>query len=242
MSHLHWPLAGLTVSAGPLLLRSPVLAECHALADEAAHEPHDPTVPFLAGPADDAARRGRRTLQHLWGEWALFQPQRWSLTLAVLVDGVLAGLHNTRARGFPRRGTVQHGLWIVPSWRGRGIGTLAHAAALHLAFDGLGAHRAFLDTAADNHASLTIAAKLGYEQCGAAVTSLAPGNIRMLRLTADQWRARPRSRAPRIGGLEECLPLFGAPPPADPPPTAADPSVRRGRPAPPSSPPAAPGP
>lgn len=212
MSHLHWPLAGLTVSAGPLLLRTPTLAECHTLAGEAAREPHDPSVPFLAGPADDAVRRGRRTLQYLWGEWALLQPQRWSLTLAVFVDGALAGLQNTRARGFPRRGTVEHGLWILPARRGQGIGTRAHAAALHLAFDGLGAQRAFLDTAADNHASLAVATRLGYEKCGAAVASLEPGNVRMLRLTADHWRTLPHPEAPRVGGLEDCLPLLGCPP------------------------------
>ncbi|WP_320785200.1 GNAT family protein [Streptomyces sp. CRN 30] len=222
MSHQHWPLAGLTVSAGPLLLRSPTLAECHGLAEEAAREPHDPSVPFLAGPADDAVRRGRRTLQYLWGEWALLQPQRWSLTLAVFVDGAPAGLQNTRARGFPRRGTVEHGLWILPARRGQGIGTRAHAAALHLAFEGLGAHRAFLDTAADNHAALAVTGKLGYEPCGATVASLEPGNVRMLRLTAERWRAQHRTQAPVVGGLEDCLPLLGSPPAGPPAHTGGD--------------------
>lgn len=109
-----------------------------------------------------ARRRGRRTLQYLWNEWASWQPERWSLDLAVIVDGRLVGTQNVRARDFARRREVQTGMWIFQNQRGQGHGTRSRAAVVHLAFAGLGAHRALYAVDTDNAPARAVAAKMGY--------------------------------------------------------------------------------
>lgn len=95
---------------------------------------------------------------------------------------------------------------------GRGIGTQMRAAALHLAFAGLGATNAVSGAFEDNVSSLRVSEKLGYEHDG--IERLAThGRVtttRRLRLTRDRWQAADRMPV-AITGLAQCLSQFWLP-------------------------------
>lgn len=84
------------------------------------------------------------------------------------------------------------------------------AAALHLAFAGLGARHAVSGAYVDNAASLGVSRKLGYRDDGVELHAVrgAAATLQRLRLSAADWEAH-RAVDVRIEGLEECLPMFG---------------------------------
>jgi RimJ/RimL family protein N-acetyltransferase len=85
------------------------------------------------------------------------------------------------------------------------------AAVLHLAFAGLDARVAASNAFADNHASLRVSGKLGYEPNGEdeAAPRGVPRRRLQLRLTRERWAAARRDDI-LLDGLGPCLPLLGA--------------------------------
>ena len=107
--------------------------------------------------------------------------------------------------------TVDTGSWLGRAYQGRGLGKEMRAAVLGFAFDGLGALAAETSAFLDNAASNAVSRSLGYVENG--VGTLAPEGVarpmQKFRMTAKDWRARPRPPL-AIEGLDACLDLFGA--------------------------------
>lgn len=183
------------------------LAELASLAYEGVHDPD--TMPFNV-PWTDAApdERARSVLQHAWRLRGSWTADDWSLPLVVRENGVVVGVQFLNAEQFPVLGQVHTGSWLGLMHHGRGIGTEMRAAALHLAFVGLGAEVAWSGAHEDNPASLRVSTKLGYEPCGTERVAVRGRPVTSLRLVLT--RERFADRVPvTITGLERALPMFG---------------------------------
>ena len=207
-------MAGLRLRTPALELRWPSLGDLDALADLAALGVHDPDVQPFTIPWTDALpdERARSTMQYHWSRWGSWKPSDWTLELAVIRDGEVAGTQGIGARDFAVLREVGTGSWLGRRFQGHGIGTEMRAAVLHLAFEALGAQHAVSGAFEHNAASLGVSRKLGYRDDGIEchVVRGHPAVLRRLRLTRADWQAA-RSVPVEIRGLEPCLPFFGLP-------------------------------
>ncbi|MBB3050082.1 RimJ/RimL family protein N-acetyltransferase [Prauserella isguenensis] len=214
----HFPLLGLRVRTPRLELRLPDDDQLAALAELAAAGIHEPgTMPFLhpftEAPPDVVARS---VVQHHYRMRGELSPDTWALPLTVLWNGTVAGMQALEATEFAVTRQVGSGSWLGRDHQGKGIGTEMRAAALHLAFAGLGAEVARSESFDDNPASAAVSRRLGYADDGTARHAVL-GRRRIghrFVLTREAWE-RHRSVDVAIDGLEPCLPLLGA----DGPPT-----------------------
>jgi RimJ/RimL family protein N-acetyltransferase len=210
----HWPLFGLRLTTPRLELRVPDLDQMGQLADVAASGVHDPAVqPFLAAWTDGSPEQSaRNTLQWMWGQWARWSPEQWSLQFVVIADGVVIGTQDMGAKRFATLREVGTGSWLGRAHHGQGYGTEMRAAVLDLAFDGLGAEYATSEAFADNAASYRVSRKLGYLDDGIErhVVRDKPAVGRRLRLDRAAWAAARRVPV-KIVGLEPCRTMFGLP-------------------------------
>jgi RimJ/RimL family protein N-acetyltransferase len=206
------PQFGLVLRTPRLELRLPSPEQLVALGEVAAEGVHDPdAMPFLV-PWTDAspAERARSVLQWHWRAWGSWTPEDWTLTFAVLHDGAVVGTQDMTGREFPALREVATGSWLGQKHQGQGIGTEMRAAALHLAFAGLGAQSAVSGAFTDNPASLAVSRKLGYVKDGQHrfVRRGCPAVEQRLRLDRATWQAK-HTVPVEIEGLEPCLPLLG---------------------------------
>ncbi|MER7698869.1 GNAT family protein [Streptomyces sp. NPDC096095] len=208
----HWPLYGLRLRTPRLELRLPGLELLDELASVAAGGVHAPgrmpfTVPWTDGRPEEV---GRGVLQHVLGTVADWSVQDWTLSLAVLHEGRAVGRQDLSGRGFAVRRQVQTGSWLGLAFQGRGLGTEMRAAALHLAFAGLGARYAVSSAMTDNPRSLGVSRRLGYTDDGLETDIVrgAPVTLRRLRLDRARWEAH-RSVDVTAEGLDACRAEFG---------------------------------
>jgi len=222
MDSRHWPLFGLRIRTPQLMLRMPTLEDLDALADLAYDGIHDPAEMPFGVPWTDAApdERARATLQYHWGQWSSWMPTKWTLELAVLQDGMAVGLQGISATDFAIVREVGSGSWLGRRYQGQGIGTEMRAAVLHLAFAGLGAEFATTEAFLDNHASLGVSRKLGYQRDGIERQSRRGEAVTLqrMRLSRSQWEAC-RTVPVDIDGLVGCFGFFGLPEPTGTPGT-----------------------
>ena len=209
-----WPLYGLRLRAGNLVLRMPTEAELPAfvaVADAGIHPPEE--MPFGIAwtdlPSPDRERASYQWWMRARASWSV---DDWFLTLGVWEDGRPAGFQDLRARNFRILRTVGTGSWLGRSFQGRGIGKLMRQAVLVLAFDHLGAEVAESGAFIDNPASNRVSLGIGYEPNG--LTRSAPRGVpreqQLFRMTLAGWRARHRPEV-IVEGLGECLDMFGLP-------------------------------
>ena len=212
MSLEDWPLFGLRIETPRLVLRYPAdpdLEQLNALADAGIHDPA--VMPFAIPWTDDPpAVRRRQSLQFWWSLRAAWKPEAWTLTLVVSEQDHVVGVQDVVGRDFRVTRTVMTGSWLGKRFQGRGIGKEMRAAALHLAFAGLGAQRATSGAFDDNAASLGVSRALGYVENGDAIDVRRGKPARHVNLLLDRatWE-RNRRNDIRIEGLEPCLPMFG---------------------------------
>jgi RimJ/RimL family protein N-acetyltransferase len=212
MANPYWPLFDLRVSTPRLEIRLPrddELYQLLALTDAGIHDPG--TMPFSIAWTDVAPpRRHRESLQWWWSQRARWQPEDWSFTGAVFVDGVPVGVQDLSATGFPARRVVSTGSWLGRAHQGRGLGKEMRAAILHLAFEELGAFEAHTGAFADNGRSLGVNRALGYAENGHEVVLRRGQPARVVNFCLDRsaWSARRRSDI-TITGLEACREMFG---------------------------------
>lgn len=219
----YWPLAGLRLRirgrSGQLELRLPDAADLAALAALAEAGLHDPDVQPFSVPWTDVepAARAQAVLQYHWACLGSWRPEKWDLNLAAVRDGIVVGTQGVGREDFAILREVGTGSWLGKEYQGQGIGTAMRAAALTLAFDGLGAEFAVSAAFTDNPASLAVSGKLGYRDDGMKrqVIRGRPAELRRLRLDRAGWLARRNARTGPgevvIEGLDPCLPLFGLP-------------------------------
>ena len=205
------PLFGLRVRTPRLELRLPDAADLEQLYEVAASGIHPPEeMPFGFAWTDHLEHDGFIGYhRHLRDSWT---PDSWKVDLGVWTDGVLVGVQGLGADGFAESRTVATGSWLGARYQGRGIGTEMRAAVVELAFRELGAEAVTSGAFVTNPASRRVSEKLGYRVVGHETMSPrgTPEPHVVLRLERADWAGS--SFAVEIGGVEPCLPLFGAPP------------------------------
>lgn len=208
----HWPLFGLRIRTPRLELRLPGEAVLDDLVDVALDGIHDPaTMPFEQPWTDaSAAELPASFLQFHWQQFAGFGPDRWSLNLAVLVDGRAVGVQGIDADQFRLRREVDTGSWLGRRHQGQGIGTEMRSAILQFAFVHLGAEYANSAAWIDNTASRAVSRKLGYRDNGRSrkVRRESVAEQIQLRLSRADWEPYRRTDI-EVDGLEPCRPAFG---------------------------------
>ncbi|MFC9607156.1 GNAT family N-acetyltransferase [Streptomyces niveus] len=207
-----WPLYGLRITTPRLELRLPDLEGLSELAAVAADGVHDEDRMPFSVPWTDASpeERGRATFQHLLGTVAAWTARDWTLSLAVSCEGTVVGRQDLGAVDFAVTGEAHTGSWLGQAHQGRGIGTEMRAAALHLAFEGLGARYLTSSAMTDNSRSLRVSEKLGYRPDGLATVSVRGAARTQVRLRLDRagWEAH-RTVPVELHGLQPSLALFG---------------------------------
>lgn len=210
-----WPLFGLGVATPRLTLELPHDTHLLTLAEQAAERvlPREPAGfmgPWTQLPSPEFERS---FMQFHWGLRANWTPARWSLELGIYPDGhdEPVGMIGAKARDFARLRSATTGSWLLPEWRGRGLGKEARAAVLHLLFDALGAREARSGAHPDNTASNAVSRSLGYHRDGTESMSTGAEEavtvIRLL-LLREVWLSRRRSDI-TCSGLESCRSMFG---------------------------------
>ncbi|WP_181764382.1 GNAT family N-acetyltransferase [Streptomyces albidus (ex Kaewkla and Franco 2022)] len=207
-----WPLYGLRITTPRLELRLPdeeLLEELVAVAASGVHEADDMPfgVPWTDGGPE---KRARTTFQHVLGTVAQWQPEKWTLSLAVLHEGEVVGRQDLTASDFAVTGEAHTGSWLGLAHQNRGIGTEMRAGVAHLAFQGLGARTLTSSAMTDNPRSLAVSRKLGYLPDGVELAAVrgAARTLQRLRLDRASWEAH-RSVKVELHGLEPCRELFG---------------------------------
>ncbi|MEV0267451.1 GNAT family N-acetyltransferase [Hamadaea sp. NPDC050747] len=206
----HLPLYGLRVRTPDLELRLPQLDELARLGDVAAAGIHDADVMPFMHPWTQQPDVGRRVILGALAELGQWRPDDWSLGLVAFRGGEPIGRQILSAKEYAVTREVRSWSWLGRQFHGQGLGTQMRAAVLALAFDGLGALSACSAAFLDNHSSLRVSEKLGYQPDGVQVDAVrgVPAISRRLRLTRERWSQH--SRVPvEIEGLRPCLEMFG---------------------------------
>ncbi len=208
----HLPLFGLTVTTPRLTLRMPTDPELLELLDVIEGGIHDPAVmPFRFAWTDvPAPQRQRESLAHWWSNRASWKPTAWNWSGAVHADGRLVGVQDLTAQDFSSAREVTTGSFLGREHQGRGIGTEMRSAVLHLAFEGLGAERAFSGYLDGNDASRRVSESIGYVPNGFSTVVVRGRPVREFHLVLERrsWESRRRDDI-TIDGLQACLELFG---------------------------------
>jgi RimJ/RimL family protein N-acetyltransferase len=206
-----WPFAALRVTTPRVVLRYPDDDDLVARARLAAEGIHDPAaMPFyVPWTRIESPELERNVLQHGWGRRASLTRDDWSLPFTVCIDDEPIGVQDVFAKQFAVRRTVETGSWLTQRAQGAGVGTEMRAAALHLAFAGLGAEEAHSGSFADNPASAWVSRHNAYEANGEEILEREGEPARMQRwvLTRAKWMPSRRDDI-TIEGLDACLPLL----------------------------------
>jgi RimJ/RimL family protein N-acetyltransferase len=211
-----WPLFDLVVATPRLTLRLPREDELLGLAGRAAGRvlPEHEAGFMGAWTQLPSPEFERAFMQFHWRMRASWTPQSWGLDLGVYPrDGdEPVGIMGAQASAFAQTRSVTTGSWLLPEWRGRGLGRESRAAILHLLFDGLGAREARSAAHPDNAASNAVSSSLGYRADGTDTLVAGGGEavtVTRLVLRRDKWLAQRRGDI-ELSGLETCAAMFGA--------------------------------
>ena len=212
MENLYWPLFDLRVTTPRLEIRLPTDDELYQLLAVADAGVHDPAMmPFTTAWTDvPAPRRHRESLQWWWSRRAQWEPEDWSFTGAVFVDGGPVGVQDLASRDFLTRRVVTTGSWLGQRYQGQGLGKEMREAILHLAFEGLGALEAHTAAFPDNLPSLGVTRSLGYTDNGHDIATRRDERARQTLFCLDRavWSAHRRSDI-SVLGLKSCREMFG---------------------------------
>ena len=205
------PLTRLRVRTPRVELRLGSRAELRALAELSQQGVHDPAVmPFGVAWTDRAGKPGfiEESIEVHEGRIRAWEPGDWTLNLIAFHRGRPIGVQSVRGERFEERRVADTGSWLGRAYQGQGLGTEMRAAALHLAFEGLGAEVATSGAIDGNPQSLGVSRKLGYEIVGAHTVS--PRGVPVEHLDLELRRESFRSPVPvEVVGLEPLLPFFG---------------------------------
>ncbi|MGV9316926.1 GNAT family N-acetyltransferase [Streptomyces sp. NPDC003691] len=207
----HWPLIALKLTTADLVLRLPSDDEFDSLAQVAA----DGVVPDAPCTSRSPGRPHRRpsgpgaSCRTTGGRGAT-GPARIGAFSWPSSTAARPSASRTFPRDFVTTGEARTGFRLGRRFQGQGYGTQMRAAALALAFDGLGAARVTSTAFADNAASRAVSRKFGYRPNGVhrvAVSGL-PYHIYEEVIEAPDWRSCAGRQPVGIAGLDGCIPFF----------------------------------
>jgi len=209
-----WPLFDLRIKTPQLTLRLSQDAELMSLAERAVgnvlpEERSEFMGPWTQIPSPEFERS---FMQHHWLMRANWKPEAWTLDFGIYPEGSEepAGMMGIVGKSFVESRSVSTGSWLLPEWRGQGLGREAREAILHLAFSGLGAREARSGAHPKNAPSHGVSRSLGYQPDGTEMLLTAGGAREVIRLLLrrDKWEKGCRGDI-EIRGLDACLEMFG---------------------------------
>lgn len=216
--HRYWPLFDLRLTTADLELRPMTETDQLAVADVLPADVElDPAATTYG--LDQRTGRGIVAHQDYWKAYGSWRPDAWRLKFAVMVASEVVGAQELEAKDFPTLRTVETASFLVPGFRGRGLGKQMRAAVLQLAFGPLEAQAAVTEAWHDNHASLGVSRALGYRPNGESLHRRGEGVDTMvgMRLRRADWVTSGSGAQVEISDFESCRPLFGlAPADAEP--------------------------
>jgi RimJ/RimL family protein N-acetyltransferase len=174
-----WPLFGLHLDAGPLILSPVSDEEIPALVRLAAAGVHQPeTMPFSV-PWTDAPPEalGHTMAAYYWRTRAELSPSSWTVDFVVRWLGEIVGVQGLITKDYPVTRSCETGSWLGLAHQGRGIGTLMRQTICAFAFDHLAAQEVTSSAWIDNRASLAVSAKVGYQDNGQRRQVRRPGEL-----------------------------------------------------------------
>lgn len=173
---------------------------------EASPPPYDDPISLYESDPDE---RVNAWLQAIWRNRGKVEPAFWRLNLVVLVDGRPVGVQDVVGRDFRDFRAVTTFSWLAADHRGRGLGREMREAALHVAFEGLGAAEATSEAFLDNVGSNRVSEALGYQSNGTswATRRGEPALLQAWRITRDTWSSRRRTDI-TLRGAEACRRTF----------------------------------
>ncbi len=207
-----FPPLGLTIEAGPVVLRGisdEILPELCDLAVRGIHEPG--AMPFFV-PWTDAPRDrlARNTAAYHWRARAEFTPEAWGLHLAVFHEGRLVGTQGFETSDYLVTRTGETGSWLGREFQGRGIGTAMRQAICAFAFDHLDAAAITSGAFVDNPASLAVSRKLGYRPNGIRRLKRREGELALNQALVLAPEDLVRGPHPlRVSGVDELRAFIG---------------------------------
>lgn len=213
MTHPIWPLFDLRVCTPRLELRyidDELAKELALLAAKGIHPPD--FMPFAMPWSDvPSPLQERNTMQFYWRSRSEVSPAKWTIELAVLVEGVVVGTSGLITSDFQLLRTFETGSWLGREHQGKGIGKEMRVATLQLGFVGFGGHRATTGAWEDNGPSLGVTNSLGYLANGQrpAVRKDVASTLRLFEMPRDDFMTRLHRDDITLHGVEDCLPLLG---------------------------------
>jgi len=222
VTHPHFPVWDVRVRTPRIELRAVTQQEMADQAEVAQRGIFSPgAMPMFSEPWTDlASPELERTMYQYWfRKWSEWSVDEWCLPFAVylLDDGTSGGSgatcvgnQITMASHFLTTRVVSTGSWLGLEHQGQGIGKEVRAAALHLAFEGLGAVRAESEALADNIASQKVTLAMGYHPNGDTIVVQRDVAQTLLRFALDRsdWESQRRDDI-TIEGLDGALDMFG---------------------------------
>ena len=207
-----FPPLGLTIEAGPVVLRGISDEILPDLCDLAARGIHDADAMPFYFPWTDAPRDQlvRNTAAYHWRARADFTPEAWGLHLAVFHEGRLVGTQGFETSDYLVTRTGETGSWLGRKHQGRGIGTAMRQAICAFAFDHLDAAAITSGAFLDNPASLEVSRKLGYRPNGIRRLKRREGELALnqaLLLTPEDLVRGPHEL--HVSGLAEVRSFIG---------------------------------
>ena len=206
-----WPLFDLRIEAADLELRVMTESDLQFVSDFLPDDVEiDPTYNTYPG-AGERMRRSLSVHQGYWKSFGTWSPEAWRLGFVVVNQGRLIGFQELEGNDFLRLRTVDSSSFLIPEFRGLGLGKQMREAVLTLAFGLLAAEAAITEAWRDNYASLGVSRSLGYRPNGERMHRRGQGADVMihLRLVRSDWIAQGRGDQVKISGFDACRPLFG---------------------------------
>src|ERR1022692_2022774 len=209
-----WPLFALRLRTPLLELRLPTDEELDWLAEAAYDNVLNAEEKEFLAPwtqlADGEFQRG--LVQHHWEKRGSWRPNDWSLNLGVFPKGeeMPVGGMSITSKDFALSKSVKTGSWLLPEWRGKGLGKEMRTAVLYLAFNELNAEEACSSAHLLNQASRGVSGALGYHEDGNKYNLLHGHRVDEVRLRCLRENFRPACDV-QVEGLGVCRELFGLP-------------------------------
>jgi len=213
MTHPIWPFYDLCVRTPQIELRyvdDELATDLAALAAKGIHEPG--VMPFISPWTEvPSPQIERNTVQSFWRRRAELSAAAWTLSLAVIVGGSVAGLTAVEASDFPTLRQFRTGSWLGRDFQGQGIGKEMRLASLHLGFLGFAAEIATTAAFDDNGPSLGVTRSLGYHGNGQSLIARGgrPATSLNFQMTRADFLARLQRDDITLHGVEACVPLLG---------------------------------
>jgi RimJ/RimL family protein N-acetyltransferase len=174
-----WPLFGLRLAAGPLILEPVSDDDIPALVRLASAGVHEPqSMPFSVPWTDSPPEAlGRTMATYYWRTRAELAPENWTMDFVVRWYGEIVGVQGLITKDYPVTRSCETGSWLGLAHQGKGIGTLMRQTVCAFAFDDLDAQEVTSSAWIDNAASLAVSLKVGYQENGQRRQVRRPGEL-----------------------------------------------------------------